>query len=169
MDIITAPAEEVPCGAGGKRISRSVKRANEMLEELLAEENLDCHILSNIQGGSNLDARKKAIEAEIVHKTAGYYIGGLGYHENAEARKAVLDVVCGGLPAEKPRFLGCGGSPLEVLQAVAAGADVVESVFPFKLAQEGYALVFEMPEESKPEEETRSAEEIATRFHELVQ
>lgn len=160
-NLVAAPAEEVPCDVTGhRRLNRAVTKAADWLKEILelkaADPELssfDWHILAGIQGGGDLRQRKKAAESAASFPAAGFWIGGLGYKESLEERARVLDAVTTSLPTQLPRFLPLGsGSPLEVLQAVLLGVDILEIGYPVDAATEGLALTFDWdaPLESMP-------------------
>lgn len=161
MDLVAAPAEEVPLDvAGSRRIHRAVSRAGEWLREVLEakatdkELDFDWHVLAGIQGCGDLKMRQKACAAAAEMPVAGYWIGGLGYQESLDSRGQVLQAVSAALPDAQPRFLPLNsGSPLEVLQGVLLGIDVFEINYPMQVAAAGVALNFswEMPaEEPEP-------------------
>lgn len=166
-DLVACPAEEVPMDvSASRRVQRAVGRAADWLKEILEakaqepELNFDWHILASIQGGSDVKQRQKAAAASAAMPVAGYCIGGLGYEEDLGARAKVLEAVCAALPPARPRFLPLNsGNPIEVLQAVLMGVDVLEVPYFMEMARHGLALTFsyEMPAEAT----SASAESIA--------
>merc|ERR1719330_1983776 len=121
MDLLAAPAEDVPLDvAGARRVSRAVSRAGDWLKEILeakaTDESLafDWHVLATVQGCGDLKVRQKACAAAAAMPVAGFVVGGLGYDEDLASRSKVLQTVAASLPVELPRFLPLGkGSPLE--------------------------------------------------------
>mmetsp|Transcript_59743 Transcript_59743/g.131166 ORF Transcript_59743/g.131166 Transcript_59743/m.131166 type:complete len:439 (-) Transcript_59743:38-1354(-) len=167
MDLVAAPAEEVPIGnVGQRRIGRSVGRAADWLKEILEAKNTDpelksfeWNVLAGIQGSGDIAYREKACLAAASTNAAGFWIGGLGYGEDLSIRGRVLEAVGNALPTKRPRFLPLKkGSPVEVLQAVLLGVDVVEVTFPTQMATSGYALTFEW---EMPKEELEKDKEVA--------
>mmetsp|Transcript_133081 Transcript_133081/g.413790 ORF Transcript_133081/g.413790 Transcript_133081/m.413790 type:complete len:423 (-) Transcript_133081:55-1323(-) len=160
MDIVAAPAEEVPMdNHGARRVQRAISRAGDWLKEILeakaqeSELNFDWHVLAGIQGGGDIKLRQKACAAAASMPVAGFWVGGLGYSESLPSRAKVLDAVSEALPSALPRFLPLNlGTPIEVLQAVLFGVDVLEVTYPTHVASQGIALLFtcEMPEEEEP-------------------
>mmetsp|Transcript_15309 Transcript_15309/g.29611 ORF Transcript_15309/g.29611 Transcript_15309/m.29611 type:complete len:477 (-) Transcript_15309:59-1489(-) len=149
-DILAAPGEEVPMDvAGARRGNRAVSRATEWLKEILEakatepELAFDWHVLASVQGGGDAKIRQKACASAAAMPVAGFWVGGLGYDESLANRAKVLATVTTALPPELPRFLPLAvGTPLEVLQAVLLGIDVVELTYPAQAAHQGIALVF---------------------------
>jgi len=149
-DILAAPGEEVPMDVvGARRGNRAVTRATEWLKEILEakatepELAFDWHVLASIQGGGDMKARQKACTSAAAMPVAGFWVGGLGYNESLASRAKVLETVTSALPPELPRFLPLTfGTPIEVLQAVLLGIDVLELTYPAQAAHQGIALTF---------------------------
>jgi len=149
-DILAAPGEEVPMDVvGARRGNRAVTRATEWLKEILEakatepELAFDWHVLASIQGGGDVKIRQKACASAAAMPVAGFWVGGLGYDESLANRAKVLETVTSTLPPELPRFLPLTvGTPIEVLQAVLLGIDVLELTYPAQAAHQGIALTF---------------------------
>lgn len=168
MDILAAPAEEVPIdNTGARRSQRAINRAGDWLKEILEAKAtepalaFDWHILAGIQGGGDVKLRQKACAAASAMPVAGFWVGGLGYDESLSSRAQVLDAVSQALPPELPRFLPLNhGTPIEILQAVLLGVDVFEVTYPTACAAQGIALMFssDMPEDFAKEDVDASSE-----------
>lgn len=154
-DIIAAPGEEVTLDVTAhRRMHRAVSRSGDWLKEILAAKaqepglDFDWHVLASIQGAGDAGLRQKACAAASSLPVAGVWIGGLGYSESLAARSKVLEAINESLPQGLPRFLPLNcGNPIEVLQAVLSGVDILEVSFPTEAAHAGFALTFqwEMP------------------------
>eukprot|EP00397_Hematodinium_sp_SG-2012_P050118 GEMP01058099.1.p1 GENE.GEMP01058099.1~~GEMP01058099.1.p1 ORF type:complete len:395 (+),score=77.56 GEMP01058099.1:31-1185(+) len=143
-DIISAMSEEVDCSAGKNKIRRAHGRALKHVGSLL-DSGIRAHILAPVQGGNDLRTRVTAAQDCAKLDVHGFNLGGFGYEESLEDRNKLLRCTIDELPRSKPRFLPLkNGSPLEVLDAISLGIDMVELEFPFALASEGKALVFPM-------------------------
>eukprot|EP00811_Abedinium_folium_P027217 NODE_4101_length_1937_cov_6.144751.p1 GENE.NODE_4101_length_1937_cov_6.144751~~NODE_4101_length_1937_cov_6.144751.p1 ORF type:complete len:509 (-),score=145.34 NODE_4101_length_1937_cov_6.144751:309-1835(-) len=155
--LVAAPAEELTTETVSvRRMERSILRAEIWLREILeakAQEpdlGFEWHVLAGVQGGGNVKDREKACQKASAMPVAGFWVGGLGYTEELTLRAKILDVVTSSLPSAQPRFLPLSdGSPIEVLQAVLLGVDVIEAIYPFTMGEKGIALVFDcdMPED----------------------
>lgn len=76
-------------------------------------------------------------------------MGGFGTGESRAERCRLLAECISRLPADKPRVAGGGfESPLEVLDAVSAGVDVIDACYPYTLSRDRFAstFVFRWPE-----------------------
>ncbi|CAJ1344961.1 unnamed protein product, partial [Effrenium voratum] len=155
VDLLAAPGEEVTLDiTAPRRGQRAVARAAEWLKEILEAKaagddlGFEWHVLASIQGGADVKLRQKAAEGAAAMPVAGYWIGGLGYSEPLPQRAEVLQACVAALPEARPRFLPLNrGTPIEVLQAVLLGVDVLEVTYLWEVASSGIALTFdwEMP------------------------
>lgn len=64
-------------------------------------------------------------------------IGGLSVGEPAEDMYAMTELVCGILPADKPRYLMGVGTPENLLECIALGVDMFDCVLPTRNARHG--------------------------------
>ncbi|CAN0485374.1 unnamed protein product, partial [Discosporangium mesarthrocarpum] len=67
-------------------------------------------------------------------------VSGMGFGQSLEDIQAVLGAVVDVIPARFPRAACAVGGPLEVMEAVAAGIDLVHSAWPDILTKDGKAL-----------------------------
>jgi queuine tRNA-ribosyltransferase len=83
-----------------------------------------------IQGGLDLDLRKRCTEAVLEIGFDGYAIGGLSVGETLEQMSAILAPTAAMLPVDRPRYLMGVGEPGDLLAAVQAGIDMFDCVLP---------------------------------------
>jgi queuine tRNA-ribosyltransferase len=93
-----------------------------------------------VQGATFPDLRRRCIDALEELGFAAYAIGGLNVGESAEDYRATLGHVGPMLPRHKLRYLMGVGRPEAMLEAVAAGVDIMDSIVPTKYAREGTAF-----------------------------
>ncbi|KAK9270428.1 hypothetical protein L1049_026007 [Liquidambar formosana] len=135
-------ADEVPSWVPEKRNKTSVDRTLRWLDECIALSPAGGAVFGSIVGGSNIVERQRSAQQVVSRNVSGYWIGGFGLGESMDERPALLNAVTDILPEEKPRLI-CGlGLPEEVLQAVAAGIDLFDSVYIYHLTLGGFALTF---------------------------
>ena len=72
----------------------------------------------------------------------GYAIGGLAVGETHEAMIATLALTTARLPADKPRYLMGVGTPIDLIEAVANGADMADCVMPTRSGRHGLAFTW---------------------------
>ena len=90
-----------------------------------------------VQGGVFPDLRLESAAFLTALDLPGYAIGGLAVGETKEQMYATLDVVTPALPANKPRYLMGVGAPEDIVEAVARGVDLFDSVMPTRIARHG--------------------------------
>ena len=93
-----------------------------------------------MQGNFHRDLRTESAEGILALDLPGYAIGGLSVGEEFPVFQEFLRHSAGLLPADKPRYLMGIGTPRYILEAVEAGIDLFDCVFPTRTARN--ALVF---------------------------
>ncbi len=92
-----------------------------------------------LQGGGYDDLRRWSAEAVMGLACDGHAIGGLAIGEPREVMTHQVEVACGVLPADKPRYLMGVGTPEDLLDAVARGVDMFDCVLPTRSARHTHA------------------------------
>ena len=95
-----------------------------------------------VQGGVDLDLRKRSADALVQMDFPGYAIGGLAVGEGHEAMIATLGETLPHLPTTKPRYLMGVGTPLDLIEAVRRGVDMFDCVMPTRNGRHGYAFTW---------------------------
>lgn len=90
-----------------------------------------------VQGGIFPDLRRQSALTLTALNLPGYAIGGLAVGETKEQMYATLDVTTPLLPADRPRYLMGVGAPEDIVEAVARGVDLFDSVMPTRVARHG--------------------------------
>jgi queuine tRNA-ribosyltransferase len=90
-----------------------------------------------VQGSVYPELRKESAEYIASKNADGNAIGGLSVGEPAEIMYAMADLVCGILPADKPRYLMGVGTPVNILENIALGIDMFDCVMPTRNARNG--------------------------------
>ncbi|MCX8112651.1 MAG: tRNA guanosine(34) transglycosylase Tgt [Bacteroidia bacterium] len=90
-----------------------------------------------VQGGVEVDLRRFSYEALREWNFEGWAVGGLAVGEPAELRRPILHLMGKLLPPDKPRYVMGLGTPLDILEAVAAGMDLMDCVLPTRNARHG--------------------------------
>ena len=92
-----------------------------------------------VQGGDDTGLRIRSAEALSAMPFEGYSIGGLAVGEPQAVMLAMLEVACGVLPTDKPRYLMGVGTPHDIVEAVARGVDQFDCVMPTRAGRHGLA------------------------------
>lgn len=93
-----------------------------------------------VQGGTFMDLRQDSARELVALDFPGYAVGGLSVGEPFEDTREVLEGTVKLLPEDKPRYLMGLGSPQELMEAIAMGVDMFDSVLPTRVARNGLAL-----------------------------
>ena len=90
-----------------------------------------------VQGSTYKDLRIASAEFVAEQDLVANAIGGLSVGEPAEEMYEMTELVCGVLPAEKPRYLMGVGTPANLLECIALGVDMFDCVLPTRNARHG--------------------------------
>ncbi|MDO4881424.1 MAG: tRNA guanosine(34) transglycosylase Tgt [Capnocytophaga sp.] len=90
-----------------------------------------------VQGSVYKDLRKESAEYIANKNAEGNAIGGLSVGEPAEVMYEITDLVCDILPTNKPRYLMGVGTPINILENIALGVDMMDCVMPTRNARNG--------------------------------
>ena len=90
-----------------------------------------------VQGSVYPDLRKISAEYIAEKQADGNAIGGLSVGEPVEKMYEITELVCDILPKEKPRYLMGVGTPINILENIALGVDMMDCVMPTRNARNG--------------------------------
>ncbi|SJZ35454.1 queuine tRNA-ribosyltransferase [Cetobacterium ceti] len=92
-----------------------------------------------VQGGIYEDLRDKSYNElkEMDEYFSGYAVGGLAVGEPREDMYRILDYIVEKLPSNKPRYLMGVGEPVDMLEAVESGIDMMDCVQPTRIGRHG--------------------------------
>ncbi|NIA07495.1 MAG: tRNA guanosine(34) transglycosylase Tgt [Actinobacteria bacterium] len=105
----------------------------------------DQALFAIVQGSVFEQLRRHCAESLVRMDFPGYAVGGLSVGESHEYMRAVLEMVCPILPADKPRYLMGVGMPRDIVMAVATGIDMFDCVLPTRNARNGLAFTDDGP------------------------
>jgi len=94
-----------------------------------------------VQGGTFPDLRALSAELTVGVGFDGYALGGLSVGEPRELMLELIEGTTNLIPDEAPRYLMGVGDPAGMLEAIALGVDMFDSVLPTRTARNGSALV----------------------------
>ena len=93
-----------------------------------------------IQGHFHADLRRRSADLLSSLELPGYAVGGLSVGESRSRFLEFLALSVQLLPADRPRYVMGVGSPDYAIEAVAAGADMFDCVYPTRVARNARAL-----------------------------
>jgi queuine tRNA-ribosyltransferase len=89
------------------------------------------------QGGLDPVLRRRHLEEVCAIDLPGYALGGYSVGEHPEEMHASVAEVAPLMPADRPRYLMGVGTPVDLVNAVAAGIDMFDCVLPTRCARNG--------------------------------
>jgi len=96
-----------------------------------------------VQGGVDPTLRQESWAALAPLDFEGWAVGGLAVGEPFDLRKPILHLMGQLLPPEKPRYVMGLGTPQDILEAIAAGMDMMDCVIPTRNARHGLIYSWE--------------------------
>ncbi|MFZ5564425.1 MAG: tRNA guanosine(34) transglycosylase Tgt [Thermodesulfobacteriota bacterium] len=96
-----------------------------------------CGLFGIVQGGMFDDLRSASAAGLVDLDFSGYAVGGLSVGEPIETRLDVAAHTLDLLPPDKPRYIMGVGTPAELVELVALGADMFDCVMPTRNARNG--------------------------------
>ena len=122
---------------------QALLRTHDWAERCLrAKARPDQALFGIVQGGVHPDLRAQS--AEFIGRLGlpGHAIGGLSVGETKQEMQAMLEIVDGILPEDKPRYLMGVGTPKDILEAIQRGIDIFDCVLPTRLARHNAAMIY---------------------------
>jgi len=127
------PCDDVVMNASLERTGRWLQRCKQ------AHVRSDQALFGIVQGGLNVDLRKKSLQLTEAVDLPGIAIGGLSVGETRLERLSVLEALAAELPSSKPHYLMGVGTPLDLVESVAHGIDMFDCVLPTREGRHGVA------------------------------
>lgn len=93
------------------------------------------------QGGTDAIERARCFAQLGAMPFDGFALGGLWVGEGRELGLDMVERDCGEFPADKPRYLMGVGHPVDVIEAVARGVDMMDCVLPTRNARRGTVFI----------------------------
>jgi queuine tRNA-ribosyltransferase len=93
------------------------------------------------QGGTDPVERGRCFEALGAMPFDGFALGGLWVGEGRSLGLEMVERDCSEFPADKPRYLMGVGHPVDIVEAVARGVDMMDCVLPTRNARRGTVFI----------------------------
>jgi queuine tRNA-ribosyltransferase len=137
--------DECPPGQAERRVvERAVERTARWAERSVAAPAAPGQLRFGIvQGGVEMDLRRRSVDQVTALPFDGFAIGGLSVGEERELTFATTEAAAALLPADRPRYFMGIGDPEGVLRVIAAGIDMFDCVLPTRTARTGSALTWD--------------------------
>uniref|UniRef100_A0A7V4NF93 Queuine tRNA-ribosyltransferase n=2 Tax=Fervidobacterium pennivorans TaxID=93466 RepID=A0A7V4NF93_FERPE len=129
---------------GYDEAKRSVKLTTKWAKRSLEHLRRISHqaIFGIIQGAIYEDLREISLKEITEFDFDGFAIGGLSVGEPREVTLKMVEFIGPKMPPDKPRYFMGGGSPDLLVDLVASGVDIFDSVFPTRVARHGLAVTW---------------------------
>jgi queuine tRNA-ribosyltransferase len=132
---ISFPAEKEAAAEAASLTFRWARRCLERWRQTGADKR--SALFGIVQGGMFPDLRRQSAEELTALDFPGYAVGGLSVGESVETRLEIAGLTLPLLPAGKPRYIMGVGTPAELVELVALGADMFDCVMPTRNARNG--------------------------------
>ncbi len=143
-DIIMAFDECTPYPCDYAYTKKSLKITHQWLDRCVAHlakvpamYGYEQNLFPIVQGSVFKDLRIQSAEYIASKGAAGNAIGGLSVGEPVEQMYEMTELVCDILPTDKPRYLMGVGTPINILENIALGVDMMDCVMPTRNARNG--------------------------------
>ena len=123
-----------------ERTTRWAAEARSIKDEVLSDDQL-CFAI--VQGGTDLDLRRRHLGELVELGFDGYALGGLSVGEPVPAMHATMAAVAPTMPADQPRYVMGIGTPADMLAAIRAGVDMFDCVMPSRHARNAQIFTWE--------------------------
>lgn len=120
-----------------ERTLRWAVRCRQEIEKLAQATGRRPLLFGIVQGGLEVDLRRRCAEELKAIGFDGYAVGGLAVGETEEEMYRILDAVLPYLPTDAPRYLMGVGKISQIRAAVAKGIDMFDCVLPIREGRHG--------------------------------
>lgn len=140
-DVAMVLDECAPYGASRDELAEAVARSADWARRCRDARTRDDQLVFGIvQGGTDLELRRRSAAATVELGLDGYALGGLSVGEPVDKMLSVVAETDSLLDADKPRYLMGVGDPVSLMEAVALGIDMFDCVLPTRMARNGTAF-----------------------------
>ena len=141
-DIAMAFDECIPYPADYEYARKSTERTTRWAKRCIkAHQRTDRGIFGIIQGGMYKDLRKQSAMEISSLPFDGMAVGGLSVGEPHDLMYDILEETIQWMPKGKARYLMGVGTPDCLVEGVARGVDMLDCVFPTRVARNGMAMI----------------------------
>ncbi len=131
---IKYPADRRETLAALELTTRWAQRCKRVWEEKTGKENA---LFGIVQGGMFTDLRELSAAALIELDLNGYALGGISVGEPKEVMFEIADFTLPKMPKLKAKYVMGTGTPQDIIELVALGADLFDCVLPTRNARNG--------------------------------
>ncbi len=133
-ECIQYPAERDATRIAVDNTSRWAKRCKQAWQQSANGRNA---LFGIVQGGMFKDLRAMSVDELVDIDFSGYALGGLSVGEPVEIMLEVAEFTLPKMPANRPKYIMGVGTPENLVELVALGADMFDCVLPTRNARNG--------------------------------
>ena len=125
-----------------RRLEEAIDRTARWLGRCVAAHarKSDQALFGIVQGGTDLELRRRSVEQVCAFDLPGFAIGGVAVGESPDEIHRTVAMVAPMLPDDRPRYLMGVGYERDIVAAVRAGVDMFDCVLPTRNGRKGYAF-----------------------------
>ncbi|MBI5168289.1 MAG: tRNA guanosine(34) transglycosylase Tgt [Candidatus Eisenbacteria bacterium] len=139
--LVELPASIETIRTAVDRTLRWAKRGLEERERLRGEGRGAMALFGINQGGTDAAERARCFATLGAMPFDGFALGGLWVGEGRKLGLEMVERDCGDFPAGKPRYLMGVGHPVDAVEAIARGVDMMDCVMPTRNARRGTVFI----------------------------
>jgi queuine tRNA-ribosyltransferase len=140
LDVCTGPGTSRSDAENALRITSDWGRRAHRQWQRARDEGYRGELFAIVQGNFYPDLRTRSVGETVALDTSGIAIGGLSVGEEPSVFREILALTSAQLPDDRPRYLMGVGTPDYIFDAVSAGIDMFDCVFPTRIARNGTVL-----------------------------
>jgi queuine tRNA-ribosyltransferase len=137
---VLLPHDPLAARDAGERTLRWTQRSLEHARTLRTPTGLPQLRFAIVQGGGDEALRREMAGRSAGFECDGFAVGGLSVGESKAETWRLARAANEALPADRPRYLMGMGTPLDLLDGIAAGVDLFDCVLPTRNARNGTAF-----------------------------
>ncbi len=127
--------------SSAQALQESVRRTTEWARRSAAARTTpDTEVFAIVQGGLDRSLRERSASELVALDLPGYAIGGLSVGETRNEMYDAARFTAALLPEDKPRYLMGVGTVPDLIEAVNAGVDLFDCVYPTRCGRNGRAM-----------------------------
>jgi queuine tRNA-ribosyltransferase len=127
--------------ASAEEVAEAVRRTSLWAQRsAAARSRASTALFGIVQGGLDVAQRARSAQDIVALDLPGYAIGGLSVGESREEMYRVARFSAALLPEDKPRYLMGVGTVPDLIEAIDAGVDLFDCVYPTRCGRNGRAM-----------------------------
>lgn len=140
-ELVETPAAPEAVEAAAARTVEWARRGLEERDRLRTDGRGAMALFGINQGGVTAEGRRRCFERLGALPFDGFALGGLWVGEGRATGLEMVEHDCGLFPAERPRYLMGVGHPVDLVECLGRGVDMMDCVLPTRNARRGTVFI----------------------------